>query len=181
MSEARNTANLLARECIVTALLQLLKEKPLSALSISEITSRAGVSRMTYYRNYKSNEDIFVQALSDILDEYHQEFQALSDGQSHYSDYVNLTHCFTYFENHRDFIYSLFRCGLGNLLLTSLSEYITHTWYHPENGDTIEDFYTLQAFTSSLYSTYVSWAIRGKKETPEQLAKILSELYVKKQ
>lgn len=127
MSEARNTANLLARECIVTALLQLLKEKPLSALSISEITSRAGVSRMTYYRNYKSKEDIFVQALSDILDEYHQEFQALSDGQSHYSDYVNLTHCFTYFENHRDFIYSLFRCGLGNLLLTSLSD-IYHTY-----------------------------------------------------
>ena len=30
MSEARNTANLLARECIVTALLQLLKEKPLT-------------------------------------------------------------------------------------------------------------------------------------------------------
>lgn len=73
---AKNAANQLARECIVTALLQLLKEKPLSALSISEITSRAGVSRMTYYRNYKSKEDIFVQALSDILDEYHREFQA---------------------------------------------------------------------------------------------------------
>ena len=55
---AKNAANQLARECIVTALLQLLKEKPLSALSISEITSRAGVSRMTYYRNYKSKEDI---------------------------------------------------------------------------------------------------------------------------
>lgn len=39
---AKNAANQLARECIVTALLQLLKEKPLSALSISEITSRAG-------------------------------------------------------------------------------------------------------------------------------------------
>ena len=177
---AKNAANQLARECIVTALLQLLKEKPLSALSISEITSRAGVSRMTYYRNYKSKEDIFGQALSDILDEYHREFQALSDGHSHYGDYANLLHCFTYFEKHRDFIYSLFRCGLGNLLLTSLSDYITNTWYHPESGDTIEDFYVLQAFTGSLYSTYVSWAVRGKKETPQQLAQVLSELYAKK-
>lgn len=177
---AKNAANQLARECIVTALLQLLKEKPLSALSISEITSRAGVSRMTYYRNYKSKEDIFVQALSDILDEYHREFQELSDGHSHYGDYANLLHCFTYFEKHRDFIYSLFRCGLGNLLLTSLSDYITSTWYHPESGDTIKDFYTLQAFTGSLYSTYVSWAVRGKKETPQQLAQVLSELYAKK-
>lgn len=83
-------------------------------------------------------------------------------------------------KKHRDFIYSLFRCGLGNLLLTSLSDYITNTWYHPESGDTIEDFYVLQAFTGSLYSTYVSWAVRGKKETPQQLAQVLSELYAKK-
>ena len=43
-TERKNQANRLARECIVTALMQLLKEKPLSAISVSELTERAGVS-----------------------------------------------------------------------------------------------------------------------------------------
>ena len=43
-----------ARECMVQALIRLLGEKPLSAISITELTAAAGVSRMTYYRNYQS-------------------------------------------------------------------------------------------------------------------------------
>ena len=147
--------NTTTKRRIALALMELLDEKAFGEITVTEITDRAGVSRMTYYRNYKSKEDIFVQALSDILDEYHREFQALSDGHSHYGDYENLLHCFTYFEKHRDFIYSLFRCGLGNLLLTSLSDYITNTWYHPESGDTIEDFYVLQAFTGDVYKRQI--------------------------
>mgnify|MGYP004468383481 FL=1 len=38
-----------------------------------------------------------------------------------------------------------------------------------------------EAFTGSLYSTYVSWPIRRKKETPQQLAQVFSDLYAKKQ
>ena len=38
--ERKNQANLIAKECIVSALLQLIKEKPLSAITISELTSR---------------------------------------------------------------------------------------------------------------------------------------------
>ena len=48
-TERKNQANKLARECIVTALMLLLKEKPLSAISISELTEKAGVeARRTF-------------------------------------------------------------------------------------------------------------------------------------
>lgn len=52
MENAKNAANQIAKECLVTALIQLLKEKNLSEITISELASKAGVSRMTYYRNY---------------------------------------------------------------------------------------------------------------------------------
>ena len=39
---------------MVQALIQLLKTKSLSNITITELTERAGVSRMTYYRNYHS-------------------------------------------------------------------------------------------------------------------------------
>ena len=50
--KSKNRANQLAKEYMVIALMQLLEEKPLSSISVSELTRKAGVSRMTYYRNY---------------------------------------------------------------------------------------------------------------------------------
>lgn len=36
------------------ALLRLMDEKPFSEISVSELSHRAGTSRMAFYRNYKS-------------------------------------------------------------------------------------------------------------------------------
>ena len=57
MKSKKNQANVLAKECMVSALMQLLEDKPLSAISVTELTEKAGVSRMTYYRNYQSKEE----------------------------------------------------------------------------------------------------------------------------
>ena len=166
----KNQANKLARECIVTALMLLLKEKPLSAISISELTEKAGVSRMTYYRNYQSKEDIFSSYLEEALTDYQQEARRLSLDQHVYAP-GNLLHCFSYFDTHKEFLDSLFKSGLGHLLLTAISKYMIHTWHKPE--DEIEHYYGLQAFAGALYKIYISWSANGSKETPEELVEIL--------
>jgi len=58
----RNESNRLAKECIVTALIELMKVRDYNAISITDITKKAGVSRMAYYRNYTSKEDILKNA-----------------------------------------------------------------------------------------------------------------------
>ena len=172
-TERKNQANRLARECIVTALMQLLKEKPLSAISVSELTERAGVSRMTYYRNYKSKEDIFSSYLEEALIDYQQEARRLSLDRQIY-DSANLYHCFSYFEKHKEFLDSLFKSGLGHLLLSAISRYIIDFWYKPEDG--METYYGLQAFAGALYNLYISWSSNGSKETPEEMVRLLQRI-----
>lgn len=172
-TERKNQANKLARECIVTALMQLLKEKPLSAISISELTQRAGVSRMTYYRNYQSKEDIFSAYLNEALADYQREARELSLDKQIF-DSANLFHCFSYFEKHKEFLDSLFKSGLGHLLLTAISKYILEAWYKPEDG--METYYGLQAFAGALYNLYISWSSNGSKETPAELVKLLQSI-----
>ena len=133
---------------MVTALMLLLKEKPLSAISISELTEKAGVSRMTYYRNYQSKEDIFASYLDEALADYQREARELSLDQRAYAP-ANLYHCFSYFEKHKEFLDSLFKSGLGHLLLTAISRYMIETWHKPENG--IEHYYGLQAFAGGIH------------------------------
>ena len=43
---------------ITTALLELLKEKPLSDITVSELTNKAEIGRVSFYRNYQNKEDI---------------------------------------------------------------------------------------------------------------------------
>lgn len=70
----RNNANgshQLAVDSIYTALLQLMKKKPYSEIKITDIVNRAGVSRMAYYRNYTTKDEILTKHLQQELDSFY--------------------------------------------------------------------------------------------------------------
>ena len=52
--DKRKEANRQVKDKITDALFALLKEKPLHELSVTEITQRAKVARVSFYRNYDS-------------------------------------------------------------------------------------------------------------------------------
>ncbi len=65
-----NTTNRLVRKCIFTSLMQLMEKKDFQQITVTEITGRAGVSRMAYYRNYTSKEDIPGKSQQGASDRY---------------------------------------------------------------------------------------------------------------
>ena len=56
--QATRKPNSVVRERITAALFELMAEKPLDAISISELTERAEVARVSFYRNFESREDV---------------------------------------------------------------------------------------------------------------------------
>lgn len=67
-------SNRITRECLQTALIQLMSEKSFDQITITELVRRSGVSRTAFYRNYSSKEmiltemsDVFIQALTESL------------------------------------------------------------------------------------------------------------------
>ena len=75
--DKRKEANLRVKSHIVHALMDLMKEKSYEEISISEITVRAGVSRVSYYRNYGSKEDILTETLEQLMDRFLKEIEAV--------------------------------------------------------------------------------------------------------
>ncbi len=59
-------SNAITKECIETALIRLMKKKPFSEITITDIIQTAGVSRSSYYRNYDSKEAILDQYIKNI-------------------------------------------------------------------------------------------------------------------
>ena len=63
------------KNCIMDALVQLMHTKDYNDITITDITKRAGVSRMSYYRNYKSKDDILLDYMYRILKEYVEDLK----------------------------------------------------------------------------------------------------------
>ena len=156
---------------MVQALIQLLQTKSLSNITISELT---GVSRMTYYRNYNSMDEIFSSYLKDLIDAYREDVSGWPD-KGNYNDYRNMLHCYEYFDHYREFIACLVNTGLGHLLLQALDSYILDTYYTEDKGR--DFYYTLCAFSGSLYNIYVTWIMENSMESAEEIISIICKIY----
>ena len=73
MTENQKTdRNRFTRMNIGEAVAALLKEKEFDKIKISEITKKAGVSRMTYYNYYETKEQALKDYLYELIKEYMQ-------------------------------------------------------------------------------------------------------------
>ena len=73
LQKANAASNKITKDSIKEAFLVLLVKKDISKITITEIVSKAGVSRTAFYKNYKTKEDIlhdivgpFLQAINNI-------------------------------------------------------------------------------------------------------------------
>lgn len=62
-------SNRLTKECLQTALIHLMSEKPFEQITITELVKRSGVSRTAFYRNYASKEMILTELSNAFFNE----------------------------------------------------------------------------------------------------------------
>ncbi len=160
-------ANALARESIEQALILLLEEKQFSDITITDITKRAGVSRVTYYRNYSSKEDILSGYLQNVVADF---YLALKD-----YDAVTQTRelWVTLFEKMRDHaqeIILLMKAGYGDELLNSYIRGINAGLSGPEENP--ELYYSNCYWVGALHSITKEWIQSGMKEPIDQMVYI---------
>lgn len=67
LRQCNREAKTISRESLELALLDLLEKKSLTQITISELVTKAGVSRNAFYRNYKSKEDILFPIITKFI------------------------------------------------------------------------------------------------------------------
>ena len=76
------------KEYIAYSLIGLMKTKDFETITIKEITENAHVNRSTYYRNFKSKEDILKFQLRKITEEYINKFESVEEKTEKNNDYI---------------------------------------------------------------------------------------------
>ena len=70
MKKRISQTNIQVKQDMYKALLRLMGDKAFSSISVSDITSEANVSRMSFYRNYNAIEDILTEHLVEVVEKY---------------------------------------------------------------------------------------------------------------
>ena len=70
MSMNNEQKNTYVKRQITTALLELLKEKSISDISITELTQKAQIGRVSFYRNFQTKEDILREESDRLINEW---------------------------------------------------------------------------------------------------------------
>ena len=163
--------NNLAKECIATALIELMKVKSYPDITITDIAKKSGMSRMTYYRNYTSKEDIIIQYIDDVADSIHQLILSTGVNSDVFTYYKML---FESLGVHSDIVLVGHKAHLGDLILDAINKNMLLT-YPPSSPDPFKA-YKRHYYAGAFYNILIEWLNGGKKETPEQLAQFICKI-----
>lgn len=163
-------ANKLTRECLQKALVCLMKELPFEKISVTELVKKSGVSRQSFYRNYRFKEDILRDMWQNIYRQLSETVTNPEYGQNSYRWYYDI---FTIIKENGMTIELLGKAkhhiGAGAEVFPLFRNVFTL-----ENR---EEYYRLLAYEGALNTIINDWFSQGMKEEVSYMAELCNSLF----
>ena len=153
-------------EHLTSSMLELLKEKPINEISISELCGMAGVGRTSFYRNYKEKEDIIKAYVEHLFQDWVDRWKETPDLPV--KEVVRIV--FSHFEAYREFYTLLNERGLVYLLKDII---LNLCGFNPEQE--MPAAYSSAYVAFFLYGWIEVWFRRGMRDTAEELIAYLPQ------
>jgi len=166
---------------IIESLLGLLEKNDFESLSVARITHEALVARNSFYRNFKSKEDIIRIYIKTLIDEFSQTEQARKAVKS-VSLYAMAMIFFSFFKKHRNFVLVLNKNHLISILQDEFARYL-EPLIESQPAKTRSNLgwarkdlmYYISFHASGLCQVLVKWIESQCKETEEEMARLLNK------
>lgn len=155
--------NQLTKESLQEALVQLLAEKSLDNISITELSRLAGVSRMAFYRNYDSLTQLLEDYLDSIFAEILKQASPYLENKEWRKFWLAL---FQYALKIKGSLKILFQADLSVQLLAYL-----HKTCVPYSPDPLDRYYNA-AMVGLASSVLREWVANDFDISPDQLANL---------
>ncbi|MFC7392907.1 TetR/AcrR family transcriptional regulator [Scopulibacillus cellulosilyticus] len=177
--ENGNVQNILVKECIFEAFMILLANKNFNDISITEITNKAGVSRMAYYRNYSSKEEIIHDHLNELILHFLNEFE----NKDSVTPYQKAKTFFCFFRHHKILLDNLIKSNVTYILLEHLEKNI-HPLLQASSlelaKNTVEAKYKAHFIAGGLFQILIEWCKNNMLESDDQMAQLTMDFILVK-
>lgn len=162
MGRRTETTEFLA-ECIADALIELMKKTPIEKVKIQDITDRAKVGRMTYFRYFTSKEDVLLYKMTLLGKRWAVEHPFPYESDRH----DQALWFFSFCNSIQEFLSVLFRQNQFNVLFN-----IFQVEPVPMKTEFGKPHYHNLFVTYGALGVVTGWLQSECKETPEELADI---------
>ena len=139
-----------------------MEKKPLSKINVSELCTRAGVGRVSFYRNFDSMDDILVQHLKKCTDEWWRDFSQ-KDVESFYTDFW--PELLEQYRANGHLVRLLYENNASHLIKDHIFACCRTTFEVDE-----EESYARAALAGALYGMVDEWIKRGMGSLPENFS-----------
>ncbi|MDA3731175.1 TetR/AcrR family transcriptional regulator [Niameybacter massiliensis] len=156
------------RMCIAKTLIQLMETKDFDDITITELVKRASVSRMTFYKYYKSKHEVLADYMYEIVNEYVEDIRQRNDiGKVH--ELKRICHCLEFFKGYSHLIITLVNANMYSVIIDAVNNYMD-TYVVPESH---YSRYELYYYAGALCNIFIKWLESGMEESPEKIAEMV--------
>lgn len=177
MKISNNPSALESQKRIIESLIDLMQVKNIKDISISEISENAEVVRRTFYRNFKSKEDVLDAYFNNI----YEEFKNTVNNMGNELDcLMTLRELFKICYKHKDFFMALKKNNMLYLMLNKWNVYLPIIYdlfldrivKFPDTKSKTSLEYLLAFNAGGVFNMVIKWIDDGMVLTPSELADI---------
>lgn len=167
MGSSTKTTDFL-KECMADALLQAMKEKPFSKITVNEIANAAGVNRSTWFRNFSDKNEAITFKLIRLWDRWADE-HGMKERQRYTLD--NAEDFFAFNDSIKDLLSEIYREELQSCVYNAFYGVMM-----PQYGADPAECYEARFYSYGLFGFLDEWINRGFYETPEQITELFQKM-----
>lgn len=160
----------LTRKYIFESFYSILTKKHYDSITVSDICARAGISRMSFYRNFESKENLLFKSIEEIA----KNIKIKIDSLEQVNQYFLIKAFFEAFQKYTSVIASFENSQVYNSLLSIANEQIKIKF----QGDFINKTskYIPIFYLSAIGATVLEWLKTGANENPDEMSRLLCSL-----
>ena len=165
-----STKDNLTKNYIFEAFYQLLIKHSYEDINVSDICDKAGVSRMSFYRNFKSKEDLLSKSIEKTL----QNLKTNLLAQNNLSQFVVTKEIFASTAQLKEALGAFKNTDYLNRFINHISEQLFT--FAPEDKINPTKKYIPVFYFNALTGVLGFWLNNGAKESPEDMAKLICSI-----
>lgn len=160
----------LSKQYISEALIALLQVKEYNKISIQDIVDKAGLSRITYYRNFNNKDEIIIYYLEENTQDFFNRLN-INVNQKEWKKYIEILFKDLLDEKKLLLAKTLIKADLTHYIKNEIERVLT------SKTDNQRDLYKRLFIAGGIFNVYIEWVSNGCKETPEEMSNILNEYF----
>jgi len=157
------------------AMIQLLKDHKYEDITVSDVIHKSGVSRATFYRHFKSKEDVVRVNVAMFFEGFDEDIKRFFKNSFEEDEIFLINHFFQKVGEESHLINLVMNANLEGVMIDGIRNIINvqkEQFYGFNTNNKTTEEYTIDLVALSAWGLIARWMKNGRKESTKELSKI---------